>query len=381
MSFVNNITPQFSYELVTDIARFQSLVVQWNKAEYLAIDTEFIRTSTFLAQPGLIQIADQQGVYLIDPVKINDLSLLVSVLENSDIVKIMHSMSEDVDLLFHSVGAQITRVFDTQLAACFLGLGPALGYQNLVQEVLLIELDKGETRSDWLQRPLTQSQLHYAALDVIYLLKLYHELKPRLQDVGYWDALFDETTFLVNQVVSAWQAPEFGYLKLRGAWEFDAESQRLLQSLVIWRDATAFKENIPKPWVFNDATLIEIVRLKPEVPAELKRIKGVQSKSIRQFAEKLINEIDSFQPELSSPFKMIDGPVKSEELVVYRRIKSEVAKISKETGIPTQLLGSRKMLESLVIHCYRHKNENFTPEYLGWRKGLMGERLQQILFG
>lgn len=371
---------QIEYEVITDAKRLEALVSQWQESEYLAIDTEFIRTSTFLAQPGLIQIADTQGVYLIDPLALQDLSPLVAVLENPNIIKIMHSMSEDVDLLFHSVGAKISRVFDTQIAASFLGLGPALGYQNLVVEVLSVELDKGETRSDWLQRPLTQSQLHYAALDVVYLLKLYDVLKPRLQEAGYFNALFDETNFLVSQVFSAWESPELGYLKLRGAWELNEPTQRLLQALVVWRDATAFRENIPKPWVFNDASLIDIVRLKPAVPADLKRIKGIQGKSIRRFSEELISTIEKFDVDLSVQFKMIDAPVKAEELVIYRRIKSEVAKISKQTGIPTQLLGSRKMLESLVIHCNRIKNKTLTTEYLGWREQIMGDNLRRILF-
>lgn len=376
----DNLANKIDYELITDLKRLQGLVIQWQEAKFLAIDTEFIRTCTFLAQPGLIQIADTQGVYLIDPAAITDLSLLVDILENPNIIKIMHSMSEDVDLLFHSVGAQITRVFDTQIAAAFLGFGPALGYQNLVSEVLSIDLDKGETRSDWLQRPLTQSQLHYAALDVIYLLKLYHELQPRLQKAHYWDALFDETQLLISQVFSAWQTPELAYLKLRGACELDEQSQRLLQSLVIWRDATAFKENIPKPWVFNDASLIEIARLKPFVSADLKKIKGIQGKSIRQFSERLLAEIDGFTYEPTTEFAMIDGPVKAGELVIYRRLKSEVAKVSNETKIPAQLLGSRKMLENLVIHCSRLSNKDFTLEYKGWREKLMGNRFRHILF-
>lgn len=376
----NTVHEPIEYELVVDAERLSTLIAQWTHAEFLAIDTEFIRTNTFFAKPGLIQIADTQGVYLIDPIAINDLSPLKGVLENSGIVKIMHSMSEDVDLLFHSVGAHISSVFDTQIAASFLGIGPALGYQSLVSEVLEVELDKGETRSDWLRRPLRESQLHYAALDVIYLLKLYTKLKPRLQDAGYWDALFDESTFLIRQAVTNWKSPESAYLKLRGGWELSEASQRLLQALVMWRDGTAFKEDIPKPWVFNDAFLIEVARKPPVVPADLKRIKGMQIKSIKQFSERLMAEIESFSYDPDMPFQLIDGPVNVDELSVFRRLKSAVANVSKETGIPTQLLGSRKMLESLVIHCARHTHQEYTLEYLGWRKEVLEKALQSVLF-
>ena len=364
-----------SYTLITESELLPALVVQWQKASFLAIDTEFIRTHTFFAEPGLIQIADNEGVYLLDPVSLTNLSLLIPVLENPNIIKIMHSMNEDVGLLFHSVGAQINRVFDTQIAATFLGIGVSPGYQNLVLDVLNVELDKGETRSDWLRRPLTQSQLHYAALDVIYLLKLYQDLKPKLERTGYFNAMFEESAFLIEQVFSAWYQPETAYLKLRGAWDLPESSQSLLQALVVWRDETALKENIPKP------SLIEIARLKPKNVIELKCIKGLQSKSYRQFSERLITIVNSFEYKKQSDFQFVDAPVKGDELVLYRKLKTVIANVSKETGIAAQLLGSRKMLESLVIHCQRNNNHDFTLEFDGWRKQLLGVRFHKVLFG
>tara|TARA_R110002049_G_scaffold549_1_gene3170 strand:+ start:1415 stop:2350 length:936 start_codon:yes stop_codon:yes gene_type:complete len=311
MTLENTIIDSPSYTLITDPNELPALVAQWQKVDAIAIDTEFIRTHTFLAEPGLIQIADGQGVYLIDPVAIEDLSSLVPLLENPSVIKIMHSMSEDVGLLFHSVGAQINRVFDTQIVAAFLGIAVSPGYQNLVLDVLDIELDKGETRSDWLQRPLTQSQLHYAALDVIYLLKLYQELKPKLESSGFFEALFEETDFLIQQVVSAWHQPDLAYLKLRGGWELPEDSQKLLQALVIWRDQMALQENLPKPWVFNDASLIEIARIRPKNVIELKQVKDIKSKSYRQFSERLIDLVNSFdaEGESESELQLIEGPV------------------------------------------------------------------------
>lgn len=369
-----------SYTLITDPNELPALVSQWQKVDAIAIDTEFIRTHTFLAEPGLIQIADGQGVYLIDPVAIEDLSALVPLLENPSVIKIMHSMSEDVGLLFHSVGAQINRVFDTQIVAAFLGIAVSPGYQNLVLDVLEIELDKGETRSDWLQRPLTQSQLHYAALDVIYLLKLYQELRPKLESAGFFEALFEETDFLIQQVVSAWHQPDLAYLKLRGGWELPEDSQKLLQALVVWRDEMALQENLPKPWVFNDASLLEIARIMPKNVIELKRVKDIKSKSYRQFSERLIDVVNSFNAENISDLQLIEGPVKGEELKVFKKLKAVIVKASDETGIPAQLLGSRKVLEGLVIHCYRNANKSFTEEFKGWRLPLLGQQFTEILF-
>ena len=382
MTLENTIIDSPSYTLITDPNELPALVAQWQKVDAIAIDTEFIRTHTFLAEPGLIQIADGQGVYLIDPVAIEDLSSLVPLLENPSVIKIMHSMSEDVGLLFHSVGAQINRVFDTQIVAAFLGIAVSPGYQNLVLDVLDIELDKGETRSDWLQRPLTQSQLHYAALDVIYLLKLYQELKPKLESSGFFEALFEETDFLIQQVVSAWHQPDLAYLKLRGGWELPEDSQKLLQALVIWRDQMALQENLPKPWVFNDASLIEIARIRPKNVIELKQVKDIKSKSYRQFSERLIDLVNSFdaEGESESELQLIEGPVKGEELKVYKKLKSVVTSVSDKTGIPAQLLGSRKVLEGLVVHCYRNDNKCLTEEFKGWRLTVLGQQFTEILF-
>jgi ribonuclease D len=379
-----NITPDsFEFQLITDQNAFEDLIAQWKSAACLALDTEFIRTNTLLAKPGLVQIADEKGVYLIDPLSVKDLSSLVPILEDPAITKIMHAMSEDVDLLFHSLGARICQVFDTQVAAAFVGAGVSLGYQNLVKQVLEVELDKGETRSDWLQRPLTDSQLRYAALDVIYLIKLFKVLQPKMISLGYLSALFEETRFLTEQSFNAWDHPEMSYLKLRGGWDLSAEAQHLLQELVIWRDKTAVSENIPKPWVFDDASLIEMARRQPKTIFELKRIKSVAGRSSRQFGDAVVAVINQSRT-LPTDFKFIDGPLKPDEMTLFRKLKAVVNEVSKQTGIPAQLLGSRKMLEAVVIQCSRHQEgnvcaEGLPAEYLGWRRPFFEQRFMKVL--
>ena len=404
MTLLDPETASFPYQLIIDHKALPDLLAQWSKASHLAIDTEFIRTNTFLAKPGLIQIADQHGVYLLDPLAIGDLSGLVPILENPDIIKVMHAMSEDVDLLFHSLGARINRVFDTQIAAAFAGIGASLGYQNLVMQVLAVPLDKGETRSDWLQRPLSDSQLAYAAMDVVYLMKLYDVLKPKLESLGYLSALYEETYFLTEQTYRAWDQPDQAYLKLRGGWDLPESSQQLLQALVIWRDKTAFSENIPRPWVFDDASLIEMARLHPQTVYEIKRIRTVSGRSCKQFADSVLAVISGFEPDLDSErFQLIDAPLKPTEMPLYKKLKSVVNEVSRQTNIPLQLLGSRKMLEMVVMNFTRKRqsempsnilvdnqaqqklsaeslNDTLLPEeFRGWRYSLFARRFLDVL--
>ncbi len=344
----------------------------------VAIDTEFMRTKTYFAVPGLIQIAVSGQVFLIDPLSVEDLSILAPLLVTQSVTKVLHSMSEDIELLFHATGARLEAAFDTQVAAAFLGLGPSLGYQKLVHEVLGHELDKSETRSDWLRRPLSESQLAYAAKDVEYLLTLYSELQLRLNNKGYMDAVLEESGALVEQFFQVWDSPDSAYLKLRGGCELKKDDQALLKSLIIWRDALAQAQNIPKPWVFSDANLIQIAEKRPASVSDLKRINDAQHKSIRRYGEQLVDIVAKFNSP-GAGFRLIDRPVRGRELDYYQKLKAIVSQAGKESGIAVQLLGSRKMLERVVISVCRNGDKTLPTEYQGWRKPWLAERMAKAL--
>lgn len=360
----------------------ESHVVRWSQGACIAIDTEFVRENTYYAKAGLIQLADHEGIYLIDPLEVTELGCLAPLLESGECIKVMHSMSEDIELLYQRCGTVPSPILDTQTAAAFLGYGPSLGYQGLVEKVLGIELDKGETRSDWCKRPLSDSQLAYAAKDAEYLVTLYDALMPVLKEQGLLDAVLNECQFTVQQSVATWKNDEQAYLKLRGAWDLPEDRQRLLQRLVLWRDRTAKSENIPKPWVFSDAQLIDAARYLPSTPSDLKRMDKVRSKSIRLFGEtllELISEQGGQQPSSKSDFIRIDRPIKGRELDMYRKLKKVIEQAAKDTGIAQQLLGSRKMLENIVIHVIRNQNDQLPEEFLGWRYEHVGAGLLATL--
>eukprot|EP01155_Anaeramoeba_flamelloides_P048825 Anaeramoba_flamelloidesc41233_g2_i3.p3 GENE.c41233_g2_i3~~c41233_g2_i3.p3 ORF type:complete len:204 (-),score=48.86 c41233_g2_i3:35-646(-) len=154
---------------INDDATLAEHAERWLAQPLLALDTEFMRTETFYPIPGLIQVADEQGCYLIDPLKVKDMAPLARVLAAPEVLKVVHAGSEDLELFRHSYGVLPSPLYDTQIGAAFVGWGFSMGLQRMVSEVLEVELGKGETTSDWLQRPLTPEQEHYAALDVAYL--------------------------------------------------------------------------------------------------------------------------------------------------------------------------------------------------------------------
>ena len=157
---------------VTDDDVFSELCSQWTQKEAIGVDTEFIRTNTFYPRLGLMQVFDGEKVYLVDPQKIEHWQPFISVMVESDCVFVMHAASEDLTLFQYFFNAQPRQIFDTQIAASYCGFRVNSSYQSLVEILLKKEISKEETRSNWLQRPLTSAQCQYAATDVIYLLKI-----------------------------------------------------------------------------------------------------------------------------------------------------------------------------------------------------------------
>ena len=371
-----------SFTLIEDQLVLEAQVKNWSLDTVLAIDTEFMRTDTYYAKPGLIQIADAKGVFIIDPLKVKSLKPLAVLLANPNIVKIMHSMSEDIELLYQATGVLTQCVFDTQIAAAFLGYGASLGYQSLVSEVLGYPVDKSETRSDWLKRPLTDKQLAYAAKDAEYLILLHRELENALIDKALLESVFDESRNILVQTKQNWDQPSAAYLKLRGAYELPLVRQQILQKLVMWRDQKAQTDNVPKPWVFGDKYLIQFAETIPKNISDIRCIKDIKPKSIRLYGEGLIAQLSALEcasNKLEGDFIAIDRPVKGDELQLFKKLKSVVNDVAEKTGIAPQLLGSRKMLENTVIHVVRNNQDTLPFEFSNWRKTLMEDQFLEIL--
>ena len=368
-----------SYIWIDTDSRLQQCVDRWVKEPYLIVDTEFERSNTYYAKAGLIQVAASGKTYLIDPLAISSLKPLSAVLSSPDIVIVLHSMSEDIDLLGHICDCSIRNVFDSQIATAFLGLGISVGYQRLVDLVLGVALDKGETRSDWLARPLTKKQLHYAAADVHYLEDIYLKLRAQLAASPWLDAVGEECARQVASIEAMGEHPEFAYLKMRGAWDLPVERQYVLQQLSEWRDVTAVEHDIPKSWVFSDAQLIEAARTSPTSQGELFKLPKAKPKSVKRYGPELLRLLDECDVSVPANFRVVDRPIKGKELEFYKKIKKLVTEVAEEAGLDPQLIAGRKQMEAWVIHFWRERNIAMPELLSGWRGPLLDDRLSSLV--
>jgi ribonuclease D len=342
----------------------------------VGLDTEFMRRNTFFPQLALLQLAHDGRYALIDPVAFPMGEVLRQAMGDAPVVTVMHSAGEDLEALSPYLPEGPHTLFDTQIAAAFVGMGLGISYRALVAELVGAELDKGETRSDWLQRPLTESQKLYATLDVVHLHPVHALLSERLEQRGR----------------SAWHAEDCIRMKRRAAQrEGDAQPQRgfktvadwprerqaLLRRVLRWRDATARSLDKPRSWLLEDAQALELVERPPHDSANLdERTRGTRALRAAQRQELfdlLRRPLDSAEIDATAP---VMGHPAGEAKRAINEMRSSVDTLAGQLDLPPGLLCSRRTMEEYVM------SGGEWPEALeGWRREVLYDRLSALLPG
>jgi ribonuclease D len=369
----------FPVETIKERSVLQEKIKYWMQLPFIALDTEFLRVDTFHPIPGLIQICDDTGVYLIDPIEITDLTILKPLLLG-ETIKVMHSMSEDV-VLFQRISDCIPEnIFDTQVACALLGQGISLSYQNFIERYLGLVIDKGETRSDWTKRPLSDSQLEYAAKDVHYLYEVYPQIKETLDDRGFSEVVQQECTLTNKSVLASSEDFESYYLKFRGGWKLPLSGQAMLKALSTWREFEARKKDKPRGRIVSDKQLLEIVELLPNTSNALQASKILNHGQFRQYGAYIVNTITALLSE-SPDIPRIPRPLNGVKLDFYRLLKKAAERIALDKEITPELLGKKRLIEGFIQDAYNKKNSGGVvelPETLGeWRIKLLNQAFKE----
>jgi len=260
----------YEAELITTTERLEQLAAQLLHAEAVAVDTEFFWERSFYPVLGLVQLATGDGAcWLIDTVRVKDIGALGPVLAAPTVTKVLHDAPQDLGILVRATGALPRTVFDTRLAAGFAGFGATCSLQALLRQALGIELSKAETRSDWLRRPLSASQLRYAADDVLHLIALRDTLLATCASDTVRGWLRQDLERLDDPSAYQERDPRLMYLRVKGGARLDARQLALLRELAAWREQEARRRDWPRGHVLSDDLLVTLAQRAPADRAAL----------------------------------------------------------------------------------------------------------------
>jgi ribonuclease D len=349
----------------------------WAGAEALALDTEFVRERTFFPRLGLIQVSDGRAAYLIDPLAVPDLALFARVLRASGTVKVLHSASEDLEVFQRAMGAVPEPLFDTQIGAALAGVGGSLGYQKLVATVLGVELGKGETRTDWMARPLSPAQRSYAAEDVAYLLPVYELLRAELLRLGRFEWVLEDSATLLSGLTRLEEDPASAYRRIRGAGRLNRRQLGVLQTLAAWRDQEARRRDLPRSFVLKEDLLLSLATRKPTVAADLARIPAFDARQAARDGASWLALIEEAlgRPEAELPEAPERLPFTPAVRQLEDRLRQLVAERAVELSIPPEILSSRRNLGGLLKSAMTDPEPRLPRELSGWRREVIGEDL------
>jgi ribonuclease D len=357
---------------ITDTAALAALCERLASEPFVTIDTEFIRERTYWPELCVVQLGGEADVAVIDAQAEGiDLAPLGALLANEAVVKVFHAARQDVEIFLLMFGATPRPIFDTQVAAQVGGFGDQVGYDALVSALTGTQIDKSHRFSDWSARPLSASQLAYAAADVTHLRIVYQTLMDRLTREGRTDWVQEEMAALTEP--SLYRAdPEAMWLRLK----LRPNSRRqagLLRAIAAWREREAQRVNIPRGRLLKDEAIPEIAALAPEDVETLSRARGIS----RGFAEgksgtSLLAAVaeakalpESELPE-SAPRNDRDGPRPSPALVALLRVL--LAAKSEEHGVAPRMLASSDDIDRLAT-----EDAPAIPATQGWRRRMFGE--------
>ena len=376
------------YQYIDSEIALNALCLRLAKANVLAIDTEFVRTRTLYPKLGLLQVFDGTDLALIDPVAISDLSPFWQLLTNSNIVKVLHACSEDLEVFLKS-GTTNTgqckpvNLIDSQVMMSFLGHGQSMGYAAMVEHYTGVELDKSESRTDWMKRPLTTKQLEYASADVDYLFRLYPRIVEEIENAGWFEQAKQETQQLIDKKFTPIDENNL-YRGVKMNWRLNPEQLNCLKYLTSWRYLQAKKRDLPLGFVVKDNTLMALAQSLPHSVDDMYRLHGAEMLDIKRKGKELMGVLRQAGSVHSTeyPEKLTRLDAYPGYKTIYKAVKGFIAETAEKIGLSADNLASKRQINQFLTWYFDLNNvrNSDTPVELvsGWRLPLFGKALQKF---
>ena len=370
--------------VLTDDGAVRELGAELRGAGAFVIDLEFVSESRYVPEICLVQVAwgdpGAPELAAVDPLAADPLPVL-ELVADPEVETVFHAAQGDLALIARRFGLAGGNVYDTQIAAAFLGLGDQIGYGGLVASLLGVELDKGAQFTDWCRRPLSDEQLRYAFDDVRHLATLWPILRRRLDEAGRLAWVEEETERLAATAATR-TPPEEMYRRVKGWGGLRGKALGALQGLAAWREETALAENRPPSWILQDRSLLEIARRAPAHERELAAIRGVKDGTVHRHGREILRAVrDGARSRAEAGPRERPLPDKARGWSVL--LAGLVSARAKESGVAPRFLATRDEIEALVRWWLEgeRSREPDLPVLAGWRRELAGGALLAWLSG
>lgn len=367
-------------QIVADREALERLCARVADADRVGLDTEFHAERTYSPRLMVVQLAFDEGAAIVDALALSDLRSLALALTHTTVVG--HALSADLKILADRFDLVPPRVFDTQVAAAFLGFGMQVSLADLVRSICGVRLAKSQTVSDWSARPFSPKQIEYLVDDVAYLLPLYDALRPRLEERGRYEWVYEECAELGD--VERYRIDERrAYLRIPGAMRMSRRELGILNELVKLRDRVARTRDLPVRYILPDDVVAGLSLLKPAKPDDLAQLRRLDAGMKRQLGAAILEAVAKGtsldEADLPQRAARPTAPAR-DALVSY--LSAAIAEIARDAGLPSSLLVPRAALERLAreVPADRASFER-TLALQPWRLTLVAEPLWRLLSG
>jgi ribonuclease D len=368
--------------MVTDAAGVDEVIAAARAEGRCALDTEFMWEKSYAPQLCLVQIAVGDTIWLVDPLAGAPLEPLGELVADAAVQKLMHAPSADLIAFGLHFGSVPANVYDTQVAAGFVGLTATASLDRLLDGVLKVRLNHNETFSDWTRRPLKDTQLDYAADDVRYLGQLVEELERRLAERGRteWAQAEIERRFCSPEAAGG--DPERAYRKVQRRGKLSPQAQAVLVDVAAWREQLARRRDQPSGWVMKDPTLVEIARAAPRTAQDLKQIRGVGNSIAERESGELLEAVARGLEREPPPVERSVPQRIARQVDAVATLAVPMARIRcQDADLAPELVANRADLDRFLEAVVADEDLTALPLGQGWRKELLGDVLVRLVAG
>jgi ribonuclease D len=369
--------------LITTRPDLDALCRRLRAADRIGFDTEFVSEDTYRPELCLVQVATADELALVDALKLEDLSILWRTLATGEHASIVHAGREELNFCALAAGTPPANLFDVQIAAGLVGPDYPAAYGTLVSRYLGHKVDKGETRTDWRRRPLSNAQLEYALEDVRYLLPLHKAIAGRLRDAQRVEWLAEEMQSWLEEVLAS--PTRQRWRRVSGVGSLSGKSLSILREIWLWREQEAERRNVPPRRALRDDLMVEIAKRKSAEPNKIQSIRGFNHgswrKSVAQISDCVRRGLHAPQSEPSLPRTQEMPPQLN---LLGQFLTPALSSICHKADVAASLVGTASDVRDLIAYRLGFGQRYSAPSpslARGWRAELVGHLIEDLLAG